>query len=205
MPKEIDMNNEEHTARKQNERIKDKEIARLRQQIAEFAQERGNFARTIFELRGIIEQGEAQTHEIGSLRDHSYKQADRIAELNKEASRMLCDHGAQLEELEAEVTRLREVLKQLDRDLESMGMLPEGGKIAMVRAMRVDVDKALAVKGAEGGAETNDGEANAAGDSVGEALEERDQARQRQRQATTLAMIGWSVVLITIALLALLR
>jgi hypothetical protein len=53
------MNNEEHTARKQNERIKDKEIARLRQQIAEFAQERGNFARTIFELRGIIEQGEA--------------------------------------------------------------------------------------------------------------------------------------------------
>jgi DNA repair exonuclease SbcCD ATPase subunit len=86
MPKEIDMNNEEHTARKQNERIKDKEIARLRQQIAEFAQERGNFARTIFELRGIIEQAanEAQIHEIGSLRDHSYKQADRIKELQEQ-------------------------------------------------------------------------------------------------------------------------
>jgi lipopolysaccharide biosynthesis regulator YciM len=84
MPKEIDMNNEEHTARKQNERIKDKEIARLCQQIAEFAQERGNFARTIFELRGIIEQAEAQTHEIGSLRDHSYKQADRIKELKEQ-------------------------------------------------------------------------------------------------------------------------
>jgi hypothetical protein len=52
------MNNEEHTARKQNERIKDKEIARLRQQIAEFTQERGNFTRTIFELRGIIEEAE---------------------------------------------------------------------------------------------------------------------------------------------------
>jgi hypothetical protein len=65
------MNNEEHTARKQNERIKDKEIARLRQQIAEFAQERGNFARTIFELRGIIEQGEAanQAAEITRLRE----------------------------------------------------------------------------------------------------------------------------------------
>jgi chromosome segregation ATPase len=109
MPKEIDMNNEEHTARKQNERIKDKEIARLCQQIAEFAQERGNFARTIFELRGIIEQAEAQTHEIGSLRDHSYKQADRIKEL-KEQIEAYRNYGSIKQK---KVTRLREALKQV--------------------------------------------------------------------------------------------
>jgi hypothetical protein len=175
------------------------EIEQLRQQIAEFAQERGNFTRTIFELRGIIEQDEAanrgQTYEIGNLRDHRYNQAGRITELEEqigayrnygvdqaeEVTRLLeaLDEACEIiivltdddesdprikawrdkhtrEALAGakgaeEVTRLREVLKQLDRDLESMGMLPEGGKIAMVRAMRVDVDKALAVKGAEDG------------------------------------------------------
>jgi predicted RNase H-like nuclease (RuvC/YqgF family) len=83
-------------------------IEQLRQQIAEFAQERGNFARTIFELRGIIEQGEAQTHEIGSLRDHSYKQADRIKEL-KEQIEAYRNYGSIKQK---KVTRLREALKQ---------------------------------------------------------------------------------------------
>jgi chromosome segregation ATPase len=84
-------------------------IEQLRQQIAEFAQERGNFARTIFELRGIIEQGEAQTHEIGSLRDHSYKQADRIKEL-KEQIEAYRNYGSIKQK---KVTRLREALKQV--------------------------------------------------------------------------------------------
>jgi DNA repair exonuclease SbcCD ATPase subunit len=85
------------------------EIEQLRQQVAEFAQERGNFARTIFELRGIIEQAEAQTHEIGSLRDHSYKQADRIKEL-KEQIEAYRNYGSIKQK---KVTRLREALKQV--------------------------------------------------------------------------------------------
>ena len=134
----------EHTARKQNERIKDKEIARLRQQIAEFAQERGNFTRTFFELRGIIEEAEAQTHEIGSLRDHSYKQADRIKEL-KEQIEAYRNYGSIKRK---KVTRLREALKTVRRKVEH----------PRVYADVIDIiDDALAgAKGAESEAEPTD-------------------------------------------------
>ena len=88
------------------------ELAELRQQIAEFAQERGNFARTIFELRGIIERGEAankgQAYEIGNLRDHGYNQAGRITELEEQIGAYR-NYGVDQAE---EVTRLREALDE---------------------------------------------------------------------------------------------
>jgi hypothetical protein len=121
--KERDMSNEEqrqHVMAWAQDAVDSREIDELRQQIAEFAQERGNFARTIFELRGTIEQGkaanEAQIHEIGNLRDHSYKQADRIKELQEDRNRhkKFADVAStEYHKLSQEAARLREALEQV--------------------------------------------------------------------------------------------
>ena len=101
------------------------ELAELRQQIAEFAQERGNFARTIFELRGIIERGEAankgQAYEIGNLRDHGYNQAGRITELEEQIGAYR-NYGVDQAE---EVTRLREALEVVRKWLTQKGLSPD--------------------------------------------------------------------------------
>ena len=84
---------------------------------AELEAERGKLDRRIFELQGLIEQGEAanqaQTHEIGNLRDHSYKQARRITEL-KEQIEAYRHYGVDQAE---EVARLRKGLESASAHL----------------------------------------------------------------------------------------
>jgi hypothetical protein len=120
------------------------ELAELRQQIAEFAQERGNFARTIFELRGIIERGEAankgQAYEIGNLRDHGYNQAGRITELEEQIGAYR-NYGVDQAE---EVTRLREALEVVRKWLTQKGLSPDEYDMVMDF-----ISNALAAKGAE--------------------------------------------------------
>ena len=67
---------------------------------------------------------------------------DLEAERDKTKERLTHVRGVSRKHLN-EAARLREALEQVGRDLESMGNLPEGPIMAMVRAMRKDVDEAL--------------------------------------------------------------